>query len=533
MDASASPLVEAQAEPAAALPPELDAAAQSLVAGWAAHWQAATPLSRCLLLAALLHLLLALWLGSAPPGSAPPGEGRLGALNVILRGLQGEGDPAHPGQAATAEQGPTGSADLKRWGGAVRSPTDAASRLPEPGAAQVGTWAPATGGEIDPAHAHAPAEQAPPAPDAAPKLVAPDLPAAVAVDSGSATVVVAHRDDAVHGATRQPTLVPMAPARPQHGLEAPPILVPQLPSVALPAPVTVQADQPVVVPVPAPRRQRPLDAAGLANPALPELAMPPPAPVQAQAPVDLPKPLPRPPRPVERAALPAPTLPPPTLPPPSAVQAETPVQVPLPAPRRAAASLEPAALARPELPSPALPPAVAVQAEPAVVVPAATPRVARGVEPVAQPAPPLAGPGLPAAGGAALTPDFGVAAPARGNPAGALPRSDLADRNARPGEGSPDAGTRLGHDLASAPSTPASAPRLNLELPRPRGGEISSRGSMGVLSLLPRPPETKSKLTEGIEKAAKPDCKDAYAGLGLLAAVPLAADALRGKGCKW
>jgi hypothetical protein len=50
---------------------------------------------------------------------------------------------------------------------------------------------------------------------------------------------------------------------------------------------------------------------------------------------------------------------------------------------------------------------------------------------------------------------------------------------------------------------------------------------------MPHPPETKSKLTEGIEKAAKPDCRQAYAGMGLAAVVPLAIDAARDKGCKW
>lgn len=56
---------------------------------------------------------------------------------------------------------------------------------------------------------------------------------------------------------------------------------------------------------------------------------------------------------------------------------------------------------------------------------------------------------------------------------------------------------------------------------------------MGLLPLLPAPPERKSKLTEGIEKSAKPDCRTAHADMGLLAVVPLAADAIRDKGCRW
>ena len=124
----------------------------------------------------------------------------------------------------------------------------------------------------------------------------------------------------------------------------------------------------------------------------------------------------------------------------------------------------------------------------------------------------------------AAAPSFDVAAPAGAASPLETPRS---------GVGTPQAGARLGHDVATAPSLPASAPRLNLDLPRARGGEISSRGSMGLLQLLPRPPETKSKLSQDIEKAAKPDCRNAYAGLGLLAAIRLAVDAARDKGCEW
>jgi hypothetical protein len=104
---------------------------------------------------------------------------------------------------------------------------------------------------------------------------------------------------------------------------------------------------------------------------------------------------------------------------------------------------------------------------------------------------------------------------------------------ARPAPGSPEAGPRLGHDQATPPSQAASAPRLNLDIARPRGGELSNQSSRGALQLMPRLPEVKSKLAQDIEKAAKPDCRTAYAGAGLLAAVPLAADALRDKGCKW
>ena len=101
--------------------------------------------------------------------------------------------------------------------------------------------------------------------------------------------------------------------------------------------------------------------------------------------------------------------------------------------------------------------------------------------------------------------------------------------------GAPDAGTRQGADIATPPSASASAPaRLNLQLNRPRGGELSRMQSPGVLQLLPRPPEVPDKLAEEIKKAGKADCKNAHASMGLLAVVPLAIDAARKEGgCKW
>jgi hypothetical protein len=100
--------------------------------------------------------------------------------------------------------------------------------------------------------------------------------------------------------------------------------------------------------------------------------------------------------------------------------------------------------------------------------------------------------------------------------------------------GTPDAGVRLGYDIATPPSAPASAPRLNLELVRSRGGEISRFSAPGVLQLLPRPPERPDKLARDIGNAARNDCREAYGGAGLLAVVPLVLDAARKDGgCKW
>ena len=99
--------------------------------------------------------------------------------------------------------------------------------------------------------------------------------------------------------------------------------------------------------------------------------------------------------------------------------------------------------------------------------------------------------------------------------------------------GSPLAGEQLGHDVATPASVPASAPRLDLSLPRARAPELPNRGQRGALNLLPPPPERKSKLADDIEKAAREDCRKAHADKGLLGAVFIARDAATDKGCKW
>ena len=194
--------------------------------------------------------------------------------------------------------------------------------------------------------------------------------------------------------------------------------------------------------------------------------------------------------------------------------------------------------------------APALQATPAEAVPLPTFATQASTEPAAPPVParappvatdpavpappltarPLANPATAAAPQRSAVPSAreAPASPATGN---ALPTS--AGPNTPSPTGARDAGARLGQDVATPPSLPASAPRLNLELVRPRGGAISAQGSRGLLPMLPHPPEDNSKLADDIAKAAKPDCRKAYGSLGLAAVVPLALDALREKGCRW
>ena len=86
-------------------------------------------------------------------------------------------------------------------------------------------------------------------------------------------------------------------------------------------------------------------------------------------------------------------------------------------------------------------------------------------------------------------------------------------------------------------AAPGAAPGVTAETLRRRAREIASEGSgsRGVLNLLPPPPpvEKKDHLAEDIAKAAKPDCRTAYAGMGLLAVVPLTAATIGNGGCRW
>ncbi len=98
--------------------------------------------------------------------------------------------------------------------------------------------------------------------------------------------------------------------------------------------------------------------------------------------------------------------------------------------------------------------------------------------------------------------------------------------------GAPDAGSRVGADLALPPAPGASAPRLDLSLPR-TGGPLARQGVKGMLDVLPVPPDKKTKLEQEVEAAKRADCRRAYEQAGILAVVPLVLDTARGKGCTW
>src|SRR6185436_2818061 len=79
-------------------------------------------------------------------------------------------------------------------------------------------------------------------------------------------------------------------------------------------------------------------------------------------------------------------------------------------------------------------------------------------------------------------------------------------------------------------------PALDPDTFRKRAAELARQG-LGQRAPLafPLPPveKPKSKLESAIENARKPDCRDAYKGLGLLAAVPLIANEFGERTCRW
>ena len=105
--------------------------------------------------------------------------------------------------------------------------------------------------------------------------------------------------------------------------------------------------------------------------------------------------------------------------------------------------------------------------------------------------------------------------------------------------GAPGADDELFGTRRDAPAAETGAPpAVTVESMKKRAREIAAEGSTshGVLNLIPPPPpvERRDKLAEDIAKAAKPDCRTAYAGMGLLAVVPLVASSVGNNGgCNW
>jgi hypothetical protein len=193
------------------------------------------------------------------------------------------------------------------------------------------------------------------------------------------------------------------------------------------------------------------------------------------------------------------------------------------------------------------PPVVVPQVATPLMSPTTLPMTTPALEPavdIAPPAPrtvqPPAPTVTPAAVPAATPAPATTSAPATERPAtsGTERPASREQAPASPG-GRPSRDTPI-FDNRKPPATdvpaPGSAPRIDLDAARARAREVAREGS-GNRALLPfpmpPPPERKTKEQLAIEKAWKPDCKDAYKDLGLLAAVPLIANEFGEGNCRW
>ena len=300
----------------------------------------------------------------------------------------------------------------------------------------------------------------------------------------------------LHRLERVPEPV-IAPDITQDAAPAQPAPAQALPRLYRPAPEEV--DKPLTPPTVAPAEIERIAPARIERELAPPLELPPRAvPMAPAAPIER-----LAPRQIERELAPPVELPPravPTAPAapiervaPARIEREFASPVETPAPRR-----EPAAAA-PQLP----------RAAPA---PAAEPRSPPGaiISPVERAAP--VAPALPQ--------------PQRAAP---VPPSRL---------GTPDADEEIFQPRRDVGARPSEAPRIDLDAARKKAAREIVRegsGSRGVFTIPSPPlPEKKSKEAMAMEKAIKPDCRTAYANMGLLAVPVLVASAIAADGsCRW
>jgi Meckel syndrome type 1 protein len=407
-------------------------------------------LPRCLLLAVLLHVWLALMIGTQP-GVEALGQGAWGSLRVTLLGPSGTTPEGEAGTETTQwrDDGPLGQGPSPRYGGQVRR--EAAPADSGPGAQNLGRW---KAQELPPDPSRSEDEAASPSGNAAQDLAPATKPEPTVTPSPegpSQSVLSLPKEAAPRSEPRRLEAIdkPKAPTTPAADLapvpariELPPEPEPTLRTLDAPTAARPRANLEALS---APRTAQPSRIAPLPSAALPR---------------DVPATLPEP----------EPTLR--TLDAPTAARPRANLEA-LSAPRTA----QPSRVA--PLPNTALPRGV-----PATLPPAPEAATESGQAPAATSAPPGAAPppGVPSS---TLAPTPLT----RGDP--------LANPTPGPrgSEGAPDQGARVGHDVATPPSASASAPLppLNLNLPR-SGGAAAMRRGPGMLEVLPALPERKTPL---------------------------------------
>lgn len=466
--------------------------ARPRVEDWPPRAPAVHPIEQYWVLAFLLHVWVMLTFGTLQGGTAKPGEGVWGSLTVSLVGLPGRGEALthsiEEGALAPASRFSPGATAHADSGSAQAEPPSPAP-ADEPAGPPVDVVPPQS--ETAPSHQPEGLPTTPAPPEALPAQVpaAPALPEPVPVD----VPMVA----AAPTAQAPVDIEPAASVSPPLNAAAAEALAPTAVLSPTPPALTVARSGSTIATVPAVRP-------------LPDLAR-----LQQRVPASLTPPAPMP-EPMASAMAQASTAQPPAVP--------SPVVPPKPPPIAAAAVVPAAPLTPVPVPVAApepMPPAVAMRQLSAEAVPvlsrrSATTEATTPVRPLAR---------LPEVQTLASADRVGAA---RRPVVQGQPQSTAAMPLAAPAS---TAGEAPGQVSAAAPAPPTNSAKLILELPR--GGAMASQGIKGVLQMLPPPPERKSKLGEAVDKAAKSDCREAYQKNGLLAVVPLVADAVRDKGCQW
>ncbi len=474
------------------------------------------PLLRFVVLSILLHVLVVLVFGNPQRGGGTLGAWRDAPFAVTLRVLlTGRESPWKP--SLGADQGSAGSPLARPAKPAARSTGAAAPARPERPRAEAPLRAPEAPPSSPPRRAEpaaeVPAREEPPVPGTLPRI-----------DRGAPEVV----DKAVvpNADIRSPE--PPTEAIPRADLEAP--AVPETPPLTAPAqPEPAAPALPPSEVAPPGKEEAPTPKPEARSEALPE-ALP-----------QIERELPKIPEFVAPATLPIETQP-------SRIEQETPPNVERekppfvepPAKRKVPAATTPRTEpeAAPKIEQPVVPPASAVSPPepPAAAVPssesAPAPAIERAITPAAPTSPravPAEAPALPATRQKIEAESPQPPAPREAPAAAPVPRLSYGV--------SRDVDDIFAPRQPGDPSTVAAPAPIDLDAAREiarRSGRITY-GRTGIipLKLFPPPPEPESKLGRAIQKAAQPDCRDAYASMGLLAIPFLLKDAVTDSGCRW
>ncbi len=462
------------------------------------------PLFQFVILSMLLHLLLIVLIGDANRSAARRGDGFWGSLDVSLRGLAPD-----PGMGSRLAPG----VDTSPRGAVTARPPQGASDAPTAGRSEPRVLEHPTPEQSNDIH-RVPAEPLPPAQEAESIPAAPsfevvppmNLTAPQEIDkplSPSPMPLLKVEPQPRPAAERASPVKPFTPP-PLERMAPPKIereLAPRVETFPREVPIAPapldriaprQAERDLAPPVVVTPRERPMTPANIESvaPQRIERELAPPIEVAPREQPIAPEALER----IAPARIERELTTPPAVAPPVAPAMPAPIERIAPTQRS------------PEL---AAPVAVPRSVEPATILP--------GVEREAAPRAPASSRDAPKEAPAAVA-----------SPPGASPP------RLRFGAPQPDEDIFKPRRDVVVPSTePGGAPRIDREALHARVREIERETTPSRALVEVELPQLERKIANSFDKAAKPDCRTAYAGLGLLAIPALLASAIADGGCKW